>query len=72
LESEACLNNVQNSFRSSKKTALHHYKDQLVNAVAVSYEHHAKHTVLVFPIQLRALLGVGNFTKVVRMCVDRL
>jgi hypothetical protein len=36
MESEAFLNNVQNSFRSSKKTALHHYKDQLVNAVAVS------------------------------------
>jgi hypothetical protein len=27
---------------------------------------------IVCPIHLHAILGVGNFTKVVRMCADRL
>jgi hypothetical protein len=30
------------------------------------------HRYNVSPIQLHALLGVGNFTKVVRVCADRL
>jgi hypothetical protein len=30
------------------------------------------HWCNVSPIHLRALLGVGNFTKVVHMCADRL